>query len=222
MLFEEKEDNNLYKNKVAVIIDDHLLFAESFSGLLKKTKIFEDILIMSDFKEFAQFLFKISKKTKIYLFLDYYLKDDLGVEFIDQSRKLHKKMSVIVVSTVTKLPVIQTILSHFPEAIISKYSGFDVILECIQTVEKGMEYYCPHMRKALNEIQNQEPIIFSKRELELLKLCVKGATIEEAASILILSKHTIVSHRRRMMNRTNTRSITELIEFARQSGVLSD
>lgn len=222
MIPQEKEDINLYKNKVAVIIDDHLLFAESFSGLLKKTKIFEDILIMSDYKEYAQFLFKSSNKTKIYLFLDYYLKNELGVEFIDQARKMHKKMSIIVVSTVTKLPVIKTILSHLPEAIISKYSSFDVILECIQKVEKGMQYYCPHMQTALNEIKENETIIFSKRELELLKLCAKGATIEEAASILILSKHTIVSHRRRMMNKTNTRSITELIEFAREGGFLSD
>ena len=79
-----------------------------------------------------QFLLKTSKETEIYLFLDYYLKGELGIDFIDQTRKLHKKMYIVIVSSVTKLPVIQTILSHHPEAIISKYSGFDVIIECIQ------------------------------------------------------------------------------------------
>ena len=78
------------------------------------------------------------------------------------------------------------------------------------------------MQTALKDIQHQKPVIFSQRELEVLKLCAKGITIKEVASILILSKHTIVSHRRRMMNKTNTRSITELLDFVRESGILSE
>jgi len=222
MIPGEKEDPYTNDSKIAVIIDDHRLFAESFSELLKKVRIFEEVVIMSDYKEYVYFLMKSSRKVKIYLFLDYYLKDTLGVEFIDQARKLHRKMCVVVVSTVTKLSTIQTILAHRPEGIISKSSGFDIILECIHSIEKGNEYYCPFIQESLNQLHKQEAVVFSNREIELLKLCAKGITIEEAAHILTLSRHTIVSHRRRMMNRTNTKSITELLDYVRKNGILSE
>ena len=222
MIREEKEDIYTNDGKIAVVIDDHRLFAESFSELLKRARIFDDVVIMSDYKEYIYFLLKHSRKVKIYLFLDYYLKDALGIEFIDQARKLHRKMRIVVVSTVTKLSTIQTILAHRPEGIISKSSGFDIILECIHSIESGNEYYCPYMRDALNQLNKKEPVVFSNREIELLKLCAKGVTIEEAARILTLSRHTIVSHRRRMMNRTNTKSITELLDYVRKNGILSE
>lgn len=222
MIPEKQEETYTDNNKIAVIIDDHRLFAESFSELLKKARVFEDVVIMSGYKEFIYFLLKNSKKQKIYLFLDYYLKDALGIEFIDQARKLHRKMCVIIVSTVTKLSTIQTILAHRPEGIISKSSGFDIILECIHSIENGNEYYCPYMRDALNQLNKNEPVVFSNREIELLKLCAKGVTIEEAARILTLSRHTIVSHRRRMMNRTNTKSITELLGYVRENGIIAE
>src|SRR5690606_36843670 len=126
MIPEEKENTYAHDSKIAVIIDDHRLFAESFSELLKKARIFEDVVIMSEYKEYIYFLLKNSKKQKIYLFLDYYLRDELGVEFIDQARILHRKMRIVVVTTVTKLSTIQTIVAHRPEGTISKSSGFDI------------------------------------------------------------------------------------------------
>src|SRR5690606_34392724 len=164
MIPEEKENTYANDSKIAVIIDDHRLFAESFSELLKRVRIIDDVVIMSDYKEYIYFLLKSSRKVKIYLFLDYYLKDTLGIEFIDQARKLHRKMCVIIVSTVTKLSTIQTILTHRPEGIISKSSGFNIILECIHSIEKGNEYYCPYMRDALNQLSKKEHIVFSNRE----------------------------------------------------------
>lgn len=222
MISEQKKDIYIHGSKIAVIIDDHRLFAESFSELLKKTKIFEQVIIMYDYEDYIYLLMRSPKKTEIYLFLDYYLKDSLGIDFIGKVRSFHKKMRIVVIITVTKLSTIQTILTYRPEGIISKSSGFDIILDCIFALESGNEYYCPYMQEAINQLKDQELVVFSNREIELLKLCDKGNTIEQAASLLSLSRHTIVSHRRRMMNKTNTKSITELLVYVREHGILSE
>lgn len=59
--------------KVAVIIDDHVLFTDSFSLLLEKTKFFDDIYILNNNYSKLDYYIK-NYRIELYVFLDYYLK----------------------------------------------------------------------------------------------------------------------------------------------------
>lgn len=54
----------------------------------------------------------------------------------------------------------------------------------------------------------------SKREKEILSLFAKGKTRSDIAEILFLSKFTIDNHRKNMLEKSNTNSISELISKA--------
>lgn len=59
-----------------------------------------------------------------------------------------------------------------------------------------------------------ENIFLSKRESEILRLCLEGLTGEMIAVKLFLSIQTVKNHKRNMMEKTSTRNITGLINLS--------
>jgi DNA-binding CsgD family transcriptional regulator len=62
-------------------------------------------------------------------------------------------------------------------------------------------------------------INITKREKEVLKLFVSGNTTKEVASILHLSEHTIVSHRKNLICKLDARSSVQLGAKAVKLGI---
>lgn len=207
--------------KVAFVLDDHQLFADSFSALLEKTFMFEEVHVESDTKKLIQYLVENSKK-KIYLFLDYYLDGgQLGTDVLSDVRRLNKRVNIIVVSTVTNLGIIQTIKSYKPEGFISKISGFDIILDCVKHIEKGKTYCCPVIEKNIKSATGNV-VLFTKRQVEILKCFAQGLTVPQTSEKMHISLHTVVTHRRRMMKKADCHTIIELLSYARRCKIILD
>ena len=208
-------------SKEAFVVDDHQLFAESFSVLLEKTKIFDNVMVESDSARLISYLIKNPKK-EIYVFLDYYLgNDNLGIDIINDVRRLNKKAYIFIVTSVTNPNIIHQIKSYNPNGVISKVSGFDIILDCIQHTEHGKTYCCPVVSCCLKENQ-EEIVLFTERQIEILKCFAVGLTVPETAEKLHLSAHTVVTHRRRMMKKANCNSIIALLTYARRQRIIQE
>ena len=61
---------------------------------------------------------------------------------------------------------------------------------------------------------------FSARELEIVQLIARGLTSREIASQLNLSTDTVDEHRQRILQKTNTRNVAELVGLAARVGML--
>ena len=62
--------------------------------------------------------------------------------------------------------------------------------------------------------------ILSSREKEILKLIIDGKTSEEIALILFISKHTVNSHRKNILRKSNCKTNSELIVKAITDGLI--
>lgn len=206
-------------NKIAVVVDDHQLFADSFSLLLEKTKMFKEVHFRTDPEDFMRFLVE-NRREKICLFLDYYLKDTIGVEVIKDAQRINRKIQIVIVTTLTNPRTLQAIESFDPNAIISKSSGFDIILDCIQNLNNNQTYYCPVIAEILKNIPQYKTITFTSREIELLKCFSEGLSIIETAEKMYISYHTVVAHRRKMMAKAECKTITELLAYARNQKIV--
>lgn len=201
--------------KCALILDDHQLFGESFAVLLEKYTEIKTVYTFQEISELFRFLSQNSRQ-KFLIFLDYYLKDTNGLTVLTDIRRLNKLCKIIFLTSANSWPVIYNIENHNPDGIISKAGGLDILLECMQSVQKDKQYLCPTFQelKAIN-IKNQ-PVSFTARELEILNYFVEGYTIAETAEKTFLSRHTIVAHRRNMMSKANCSSISQLITYTSQ------
>jgi len=208
-------------NRVAVVVDDHALFADSFAALLERLEMFDEIHVLNDSKKRLNYFIKNSRK-ELYLFLDYYLGDHLGIDIINDVRRINKNVKIIMVSSVTHAVAVRSIIAFQPNSFISKASGFDTVLECIKSLNEDKFFYCPIVSQCLKDLKEEKEVWLSAREIEILRYFAKGFSVNETAEKVFLSKHTVVSHRRKMMKKTNTNTITELLTYVRKTGLIED
>lgn len=201
--------------KSALVLDDHQLFGESFAVLLERYTELKTVYTFQEISDVARFLGQHSRQ-KFFIFLDYYLKNTNGLTVLTDIRRLNKLCKIIFLTSATSWPVIYNMENHNPDAIISKASGLDVLLECIQTIQKDQPYLCPFFQELKITNSNTQPVMFTARELEILKFFVDGYTIAETAEKTFLSRHTIVAHRRNMMSKANCTSISQLLTYTSQ------
>jgi len=63
--------------------------------------------------------------------------------------------------------------------------------------------------------------IISQRETEVLYLIANEHTTEEIALLMHLSRHTVVSHRKNLMEKWKVRNVAGLIRIGFQIGLLN-
>jgi len=202
-------------NTIAIIFDDHLLFADSFSALVERFEIFGAVHTFDDKKKVTHFLINHSK-MHIFLFLDYYLKNENSLTLINEVKRLNRRIIIIVMSSTISPTAIRNILDYKPQGFISKSSGFDTVFQCLTTIADGSQYICPVISEIVEHTRTIEKISFTGRELEILQYFSQGLSIADTAEKAHLSRHTVVAHRRKMMSKANVNSITELLLYARK------
>jgi DNA-binding NarL/FixJ family response regulator len=69
----------------------------------------------------------------------------------------------------------------------------------------------PHLSK--------EPIHLSKREVEILKLIIKGLTSHEIADVLFISYFTVRAHRKNILEKIGKKNTAEKISYAFHNGL---
>lgn len=213
-------ESRLFKNLSAIVLDDHKLFADSFAKLIEFTTLFRTVNVFYHEQELMQHLIRFRTTDTRYLFVDYYMGDRTLPLFLNDLKRLSKNIKIIVVSSLSHAFLIHELLKHAPDGIISKTARADALIDCIHEIAGGGEYISPEIREILQNNREAAAVPFTPREIELLQHFARGLSINDTAGQLKLSKHTIAAHRRKMMAKTHTSSITGLLAAARTLHVI--
>jgi len=81
---------------------------------------------------------------------------------------------------------------------------------------KGHELYNYNFQ--LNKVENIKP--FSKQEMTILKLLGQGMETKQIAEKLFISPHTVDTHRRNLINKTNCIDTTGVVTYARMINLI--
>ncbi len=206
------------RDSIAIIFDDHLLFADSFSAIIERLKLFQSVQTFYHEEKLIDFIIN-NHKIPVYIFLDYYIYEKNSLMLLNEIKRINKSSRVIFCSSVKNPTIVQNVLTYQPNGFISKSSGIDIVLECVKNVENGQFYACPVITGTLNQYQEDEKVAFTAREIDILQYFAQGLSIAETAESTFLSKHTIIAHRRNMMEKANCKSITELLAYARRKNL---
>lgn len=207
------------KSSIALILDDHELFNDSFSSLIERLNMFDKVSSFTNDADLLAFLMK-NEYNSTYLFVDYYLKDKISISIISDTKRLCKNIKIIFVSSVVNPLLIKNILNYNPNGFISKSSNFEIVLRCMSDIHNKNQYLCPVIKEILDNNKLEKEVNFTARELEILQYFSRGYSKEKTAELSNLSKHTIVAHRRNMMTKANCKSITELLWYSRNLGLV--
>lgn len=101
------------------------------------------------------------------------------------------------------------------------------LINAIQVVSQGYMYVHPAMTRALFEdispLDNKKfppQTTLTVREIDVLKLLVRGHTNRQIAQVLNISPRTVEGHRSNLVNKLGLSSRMELVNYAEEHGLI--
>ena len=161
--------------------------------------------------------------------LDISMPGENGIETV---RRLKAKLPALVVLFLTMHEEENMLLEALRaggDGYVVKRADETEILQAIRTVRRGDVYVHPAMTRALlghtetteTTAHRQEPVEpLTHREIDVLRLLVRGNTNRQIAELLALSIRTVESHRANLMGKLGLSSRVELVTYAEEHGLL--
>ena len=81
-------------------------------------------------------------------------------------------------------------------------------------------YHSLQVGESIKQLHNKCSNLLTSREMEIIKLLSQGKNFNEMASLMCLSPHTINTHKRNILKKTNSRNTTELVARCIREGVI--
>jgi DNA-binding NarL/FixJ family response regulator len=127
-----------------------------------------------------------------------------------------------MVSSVSNPGIIKKITSYNPEGFLTKTTGLSELADCFNALRKKQSYISPYLKQILEEPSEKSLLdSFTPKEMEVLDKLAKGENIEEMAISLNISRNTVIVHRRNMMAKTGSKSVTALLALAVRAGIIT-
>ena len=206
-----------------IIVDDHEIFRMGLEVMLSSLPY---INIIGEASNSTQLFNLLKKREPDIIFMDI----DLGGEYgVDVARRVLAKYPYTYIIAITSSDEIR----YFKDMIDAGAVGFllkNISKEELNTALKeiiaGNQYFSKEfllIARSLNSSSKakKSKIQLSDREKEVLRLICQGCSNQEVADELNLSPHTVDSHRRNLLSKTNARNTAEMIMISFRDGLIN-
>ena len=212
------------------IVDDHQLFIDGLKALLK---LVNDIEVVGEAST-GQHCLELLKTVEVDVLLtDIRMPEMMGDELVSFVKKLYPDIKILTLSMHYEYYFINRMIEVGSLGYVLKNTGATELEEAIRLVNSGKTYYSPKVQSAIingfskEKIKdfksigkNDDEIYLTPREIDVLKLVLKGYSSNDIAEILDLSYHTITSHRKNINAKVGTNSLAELSKIALEKGLV--
>ena len=209
-----------------LIADDHELFREGLKSLLKSEDDIELVGSASDGLEAVNMTEDLHPDV---ILMDVTMPNINGIQATEKIMARDPGIAIIVISMHSDRRFIAETLKAGAKGYLLKESSPQAVLDAIRSVTKGDIFLSTkactvlvkdYLRLLDNEAANKvNPL--SEREMEVLHLFVKGYNGKQIAEYLSISKNTVDTHRRRIMDKLGCASMVELTKYAIKEGFLT-
>ena len=209
-----------------LLADDHKMVLDGLGNLIKKQT---DMEVVAEARTGRMAVKQAVKLSPNVVVLDISMPDMNG---IDATRKVIAEVpgvKVIALSMHSDRRFVCGMLEAGASGYLLKDCAFDELATAIRTVIKNQTYLSPKIAHIVVENVTKKPAnqdsIFSKtithREREVLQLLSEGMSTKEIAAHLQVSVKTVETHRKRIMEKLNIKSIAGLTRYAVKEGLVS-
>ena len=198
-----------------LLVDDHKLIKMGIKILLEDYPQYGDIDDCSSKKECLE---KLQKENYDLVICDISLPDGTGYDILEIISKQYKKTKVIVLSMHEDKSYIKKSLKLGAKGYITKSNAHEEIITAIkQVMEKNEIYLASNYINVFYELYKENEMSLSDREKEVAKYIVEGYTLTEIGEKLFLSVKTVDTYKKRIMEKTNTKKRSELVEYFKEN-----
>lgn len=206
-----------------LIVDDQHLFRKAFIRLLKVLSSFSvECCEAQNGQEAIEIL---NNQSFELVFLDVSMPTMNGVDACRIIRTHHKSLPIIILTQFDNESLILHFYDEGVNSFLSKGVSEEELMNAISSVRNGEKYFPPTIKSIIQKRKDTRngdlrKVDLSYQEKQLLQLLKEGRTSKEIAKQMNLTENTVRTYKQRLMERTKTRNIAELIAFGYQLGVL--
>lgn len=196
----------------ALLIDDHILFAQSLAELIRAMAPASDINYMTSVEKIRE---ELKANEYQFLLIDLLIPGVDTKEFISYCVKKYPTLIIIVISSVIDISKIKECFSIGIGAYLTKaISSYELKL-ALEKTYRGEKYISSDLSGRLaSSFFSVEQNNLTTKELEVLRLVAAGNTVNQIAATLHSSPFTIMAHRRKIMKKLDLHSAAELVKYA--------
>ena len=202
-----------------LLIDDHKLIKIGIKVLLEDD---EKISVIDDCASKTEFLEKIKDNIYNLFICDISLPDGSGYDILEIIKEKKLDAKVIILSMHEDKSYIKNAFRLGASGYVTKSTAHEEILQAIEKVIVKDEIYLnDKYAKIFYELfKEDKEIELSEREKEVGRYIVEGYTLTDIGEKLFLSVKTVDTYKKRLMEKTNTKKRSELVEYLKNNLIL--
>jgi two-component system response regulator NreC len=209
-----------------IIADDHTIFRSGLNMLLSSEP---DINVIGEAED-GQTAIQLAKELNPdVILMDIGMPELNGIEATERIKLETPDINILVLTMHRSDEYFFKMLEAGASGYILKGAETSELINAVRSVAKGEVFLYPSMagrlvkeylsQSAASKISSAK---LTKREREILQLIAEGFTNKEIAKKLVLSPSTVHSHRTNLLHKLNLNSRHELVQYAREHGLMRD
>ena len=208
-----------------VIADDHSVVRQGIKSILEQSEV--PIRVIDELENGREVLALIKRQSVDVFILDITMPYLNGIETTLRLRKINPDQKIIVLTMHDDRATVGYALKAGVNGYLSKESAVENIVEAVLAVYAGKYYLSSSISKYVvdgylgkNGLTQFEMLqVLTSKEREIVQLLAEGFVSKEIASQLNMSFHTVNTHRKNIIKKTNSNNLAELIRYALKNGL---
>ncbi len=199
-----------------LIVDDHAVVREGLKQILAETP---EMVVASEARTGEEALEKVASEHYDIVVLDISLPDMSGLEVLKQIKDLHPQLGVLVLTIHPEEQYAVRVLQAGASGYMTKETAPDELVAAIRKIAQGGKYVSSTLAEKLAfdlgpDAKAAPHAALSDRELRVLHLMASGKTITAISKELCISRKTVSTYRRRILDKMRMETTAELIRYA--------
>ncbi|WLH11129.1 response regulator transcription factor [Pseudomonas hefeiensis] len=211
-----------------LLVDDHSLIRAGVRALVMDLPGYA---VVGEASDGAQLLELVERLAPDIVLLDISMKDTCGLDALQQLKRVRPHSKVLILSMHTDPALIMQALESGAHGYLLKDTTATELEHALEALRNNERYLSPAIahtviNQALTRVQKPQPDPaqthnLTARQLEILRLIVRGKSTREIAIGLSLSIKTIETHRAQIMKRLQIHDVAGLVLFAVREQIIS-
>jgi DNA-binding NarL/FixJ family response regulator len=205
-----------------VIVDDHLLVADSVATILDSAR---DVTVVAVAGTCGDGLAEVRRHQPDVLLLDQRLPDGLGTDLLPAVRQASSRTRVLLLTAADTREVLRRALEGGCAGVIPKHRRASSLLDAVrgaaggETVLRAEDLW--HLLPRSVQAGSGDRGELTRRELDVLGLLVEGHSTARVAQILVISASTARNHIQSVIGKLGAHSKLEAVSIALREGLVA-